>query len=264
MTSKNGRNGHGKKKPAAKKANGNGKAGNAANNGHSTLRPQGRTGQPGHNEATQQTQKLLRQEKALELYAMQRLTMRQIATQLTAQGLPCTAKTVCLDIHAAVIASRERRDESVDHYRSVEGMRLDQLDRQLVPIAYDQLPAGSTVVVGKGKEAKTFEIPIPGPERLRLRLAAIGELRRNSESRRKLFGWDVQPSMGISEEQVAGLLRGLTQDLLTLQAIRENDDIRQLISDAFRKRSGLLLESGTPIDVAAEAGADDGEGSSRG
>lgn len=204
------------------------------------LTPSGKTGPPGHTEATQQTTKAVRQARAVDYYVMQRLSMAQIAKQLTGEGMPCTAKTVCKDIQEAVEAAREHRDAAIDHYRSVEAMRLDQLDRQLIPIAYDQLPAGAVRIVGKGKNAKRFEIPIAGADRIRLRLAAVGELRRNSESRRKLFGWDQQPTIGISEEQVASLVRGLTQDLLALQLIRENDDLRVAIGDVLKRRGGML------------------------
>jgi len=217
------------------------------------LTPTGKGGPPGHDEATKAGNRLLRQEKALDLYVFQRLTMQQIAKQLTAQGFPCTAKTVCLDIHAGVAASQERRDATAEHYRSVEGMRLDQLDRQLVPIAYDQLPPGAVVTVGKGDKAKLVEIPMKGEDRVRLRLQAISMLRQNSESRRKLFGLDMQASMGISEDQIGALLRGLTQDLLALDIIRSNDDLRQLIADAFRKRSGLLLEAAPVAQPEPEA-----------
>jgi hypothetical protein len=41
----------------------------------------------------------------------------------------------------------------------------------------------------------------------RLRLDAIAELRRNSESRRKLFGWDAQREDAYSYEQFVGALR---------------------------------------------------------
>ena len=195
----------------------------------------------------------VRREKALELHAYQRLSLNQIRVQLEKEGIKVTAKTISKDIDWALAQCNARAVRNAAHGQMLSALRLDHLDRQLVPLALGMLPPGKTQVVGRGKDRKVITAPMDGAEATRLRLAAIDLLRKNEESRRRLFAWDQQrDDGGFTAEQVARLLAAVRVDLLEL--VRD-EPTRLAIAKALQRRSGML--PGTAIEAHVEG---DGKG----
>lgn len=191
-----------------------------------------------HKEATDTAQRLERRRQAWELYVYHRWSMSQIAEHLSAHGLPCTPGTVANDIHAVADEARTETQATMRHGLDMELRRLDQLDRQLLPIAHGDI-VPDTKPKGRGKKATLVPVPVKAEPRTRLQLEALDKLRRNSESRRKLLGMDRQPDAGfVAIEQVIAAVRGLVGDVLELTA--SNADLRKRLAEALRKRFGAI------------------------
>ena len=217
--------------------------------------PRGTGGHGAKNESIETMTAATRREKAVELHIFQRLSLRQIKERLLSEyGYQTTEKTLSLDLNAALDEANANTVRNMQHGQALSALRLDQLDRQLVPIALGMLPPGKTVVIGSGKGRKVVQIPMDGAEGLRLRMSAIEQLRKNDESRRKLFGFDAREEGGFSAEQVARLLTAVRSDLLELVTDQET---RRAIAQALHRRSGLL-SGATVIDVQPDAVAASG------
>ena len=213
--------------------------------------PRGHTSTAAKHESIETMTAAMRREKAVELHIFQRLSLRQIKERLLSEfGYQTTEKTLSLDLNAALDEANANTVRNMQHGQAMSALRLDQLDRQLVPIALGMLPPGKSQVVGRGKERKVIQIPMDGAEALRLRMTAIEQLRKNDESRRKLFGFDAKDEGGFSAEQVARLLTAVRSDLLELV---QDPETRRAIAQALHRRSGLLSGAAV-IDVpSAEA-----------
>lgn len=205
-------------------------------------------GPPAHNEAVNTAIASKRRTRALELFTGQRLTLQQVADRLASEGIQTTAKTVCLDINKALEEQNRQRLDTVEHYQAVEGARLDQLDQRLLLIVFGDLPPGSVRWVGKGKNRRLIETPIDGADQVKLRLSALSELRRNSESRRKLFGWDAQQERetGFSNDQFVAAWRAVLGGLM--EAITDTA-IRRTILDVVGNVSQQMRSSGRALPV---------------
>lgn len=191
-----------------------------------------------HREATDTATRIERRRQAWQLYVYNRLPMQAIAEELTARGLPCTAGTVANDIHAYADEARQETQATMRHGLDMELRRLDQLDRQLLPLAHGKIE-GDVKLTGRGKKQKRIELPVKAEPRTRMQLEALDKLRRNSESRRKLLGIDRQPDAGfVAIEQVISAVRGLVGDVLELTA--SNVTLRKQLAEAMRKRFGAI------------------------
>jgi hypothetical protein len=214
------------------------KAGNAKHRRGRTapgpLTPQGGNAR----EAAQQAIAAKRRARAMDLYVLQRLPMARIAEVLTAEGMPCTGKTVCTDIHRAFDECKAETAAIARHGIDAEIRRLDQIDRQLLPLATG-MPLGDTVTVGTGKQRRSIDVPVKAEPRARLQLDALAQVRRNGESRRKLLGLDKQPDEGyVALDTVVAMVRGLVSDVLALT--EAHLDLRKPIGDAMRRRFGVI------------------------
>lgn len=189
-------------------------------------------------EAKKQATAAMRRRRAMDLYVYQRLTMQQIADVLTADGLPCTNATVCNDIHRAFSEAKDETAAAARHGIDAEIRRLDQIDRQLMPLA-SGAPLSDSVRVGTGKKAKTVRVPVKAEPRSRLQLEALAQLRRNGESRRKLLGLDKQPDEGyVRVDAVVAMVRGLVNDVLAMNTV--NVELRKQLGEAMRRRFGVI------------------------
>jgi hypothetical protein len=186
-----------------------------------------------------------RKKLAWNLYVYERMTMQAIADYLTANRMPCTAKTVCLDLHEMAEAASRDTVKTQQHWLEMELARLDQLDRQLLPVARGEVK-GDRVRVGTGKKKTMVTIPVKAEPLARLRLDAASQLRRNGESRRKLLGIDQQPDAGyVPTSQVASIVGALVGDIIAITAALP--EIRAALAGALKKRFGV-------IDVTPERG----------
>lgn len=194
-----------------------------------------------HREATDTAQRIERRKQVWNLYVFNRWSMQQIATHLSANGLPCTPGTVANDIHAVAAESKHETEATLRHGVDMELQRLDQLDRALLPVAMGNIdPDRITTFKGRGKKRKatTVQVPLKAEPRTRLQMDALEKLRRNSESRRKLLGTDRQPDAGVvALEQVVTAVRGLIGDVLALAL---EPQARKSIADAIGKRFGVI------------------------
>jgi hypothetical protein len=198
------------------------------------LTPQGGN----HKESTETLTQAVRMARAVKLYTQDRLSMQAIADLLTSEGTPVTAKTICLDLHRAFDEANASKIKNVAIGQQLEAARLDHLDQQLLPIALgDVLP--DKLKVGRGKTQRTVDKPLKQETLTRLRLDALAQLRRNGESRRKLFGWDATPDDGfIRVDQVVTMVRGLISDILELT--EDNATLRRQVAKVMRQRFGLI------------------------
>lgn len=189
-------------------------------------------------EATGEATRRERKKLAWNLYVYERMTMQAIADYLTAQKMPCTAKTVCLDLHEMAEAASRETIKTQQHWLEMELARLDQLDRQLLPVARGEV-SGDRVRIGTGKKQKTITVPVKAEPLARLRLDAASQLRRNGESRRKLLGIDQQPDAGyIPIETVASIVRLLVGDILGITSALP--EVRSALATAMKKRFGVI------------------------
>jgi len=199
-----------------------------------------------HREATDTAGRLERQRQAWDLYVYSRWSMQQIAEHLTAKGLRCSVGTVANDIHAYATEVRQETQATMRHGLDMELRRLDQIDRVLLPLAMGRIEGdhvNTVVTQGKGKAAKQVtkrvEVPLKAEPRTRLQLEAIGQMRRTSESRRKLLGTDRQPDEGfVAVEQVVAMVRGLVSDVLAITAAHV--EVRKQLGEAMRRRFGVI------------------------
>lgn len=190
-----------------------------------------------HREATETARRAERQRRAWHLFVYQRLSFREISEILTRDGLPCTTKTVGSDIHQMFDEVRAERASIRAVAPEVEEMRLAELDQVLRPLAMGEL--SDVRMVGRGRKKSAVRIPLKAEATARIRMEAIGQLRRNGESRRKLLGLDKQPDDGyIAIEQVVAMVRGLVGDVLAITAAHA--DLRRQLADAMRKRFGVV------------------------
>lgn len=194
-----------------------------------------------HREATETAARLERRRQAWHLYVYERLPVTRIAEILTARGLPCIHKTVLKDLHDVAAEARQDSAATMRHGLDIELQRLDQMDRQLLPLALGQIePDRVRVTTGRGKSKRTTTMPVPvkSEPRTRLQLEAIEKLRRNGESRRKLLGLDKQPDAGtVAIEQVVQAVRGLIGDVLSMAL---GPDERRQLADSMRRRFGVI------------------------
>lgn len=215
------------------------KKGNAK--GRTAPGPLAKTGS-NHAEAKDEAKRIERRRLAWNLYVYQRMSMAAIAEHLTRNGMPCTNKTICQDIHAMADEAKQETAATQRHGLDMELKRLDQLDRQLMPLAMGEIaPDRITVTVGRGKKQRRTTVPVPvkSEPRTRLQLEAIEKLRRNGESRRKLLGIDKAPDEGyIPIDSMVALARGLVGDLLAIAG--ENAALRKQLADAMRRRFGAI------------------------
>lgn len=190
-----------------------------------------------HKEATVEAARIERRRQAWELYVYHRWSMQQIATHLSATGLPCTPGTVANDIHAVAAEAKQETNATMRHGIDMELRRLDQLDRLLLPAAHGNI--SNTVLKGRGKKRSAVQVPVKAEPRTRLQQDAIDSLRKNSESRRKLLGLDKQPDEGsVRVDALVGMVRGLVSDMLAIAG--ENVVLRKQLGDALRRRFGVL------------------------
>lgn len=196
------------------------------------LTPQGGN----HKEATDTARRAERQRRAWQMFVYQRLSMREIAERLTFDGMECTAKTIALDIHQMFDEVKAERAATAMAAPEVEEIRINELDQALRPLALGEL--SDVRMQGRGRKKKAVRIPLRTEASARIRMEAIGQLRRNGESRRKLLGLDKQPDEGvIAIERIIIAVRGLVSDVLamTLPA-----DARKQLHDALRKRFDVI------------------------
>ena len=118
-----------------------------------TIPGQALTGKPAGKAATKAVQMAKRRHRALDLYVNQELSMQKVAEILTREGLPCTAKTVNIDLATALDELRAETLMTAAKYREVELQRSLRNDRAILPLLYGQVK-GRTTVVGEGKKAK--------------------------------------------------------------------------------------------------------------
>ena len=175
------------------------------------LTPRGTSGPVAKEEASQQMTAAQRRAKAAELKVYQRLSCQQIAdVMLQKYGLKTTAKTISLDLIRVYQEWNDQAIKIIAHGQAQEAQRLDQNDRSLIPIASGQFPQ-DTQVIGTGKKRQLVTVPIRAATGVKLKLDALDQLRRNSESRRKLFGWDAQWDEGhFTADQVMSMIRQIT------------------------------------------------------
>lgn len=222
------------------------KAGNAKRKGRTAPGPLTPTG-GNHREATEATRRAERQRRAWNMYVYQRLSMREIAEILTADGLQCTAKTVAQDIHYMYNEVRAERSATVSAAPEVEEARLNELDQVLRPLAMGQLSDMRTT--GRGRKKTTVRVPLKTEASARIRMEAIGQLRRNGESRRKLLGIDKQPDDGvIPVEQVVAMVRALVGDVLAITAALP--EVRKALAESMRRRFGVIEGEVVSSDAA--------------
>lgn len=189
-------------------------------------------------EATQEATRNERRRQAWRLYVYERMSMQAIAEYLSANGMPCSNKTVCQDIHAMFEENKAEMQTTARHGIDMELRRLDQVDRQLMPLAAGA-PMGDRVSVGTGKKKKTVHVPVKAEPRARLQLDALAQLRRNGESRRKLLGLDQQPDEGyVKVEHMVNMVRGLVTDVLVITSALP--EIRKALAEAMQKRFGVI------------------------
>jgi len=197
-------------------------------------------------EATQEAARRERKKLAWQLYVYERMTMQAIADYLSANKMPCTAKTVCKDIHEMADETTRETVQTQQHWLQMELARLDQLDRQLLPVARGEV-SGDRVRIGTGKKQRTITVPVKSVPLTQLRLDAVSQLRRNGESRRNLLGVDQQPDAGyVPTSQVASIVSALVGDIIGITAAMP--EIRTALAAALKKRFGVL----DAIDVTPE------------
>lgn len=190
-----------------------------------------------HREATETAARAERRRQAWHLYVYDRLPMRRIAEILTGRGLPCTTKTIGQDIHQMFDEARAEQATIRTAAPEVEELRLSELDQVLRPLAMGELSDARTT--GRGRKKKVVRIPLKTEASARIRMEAIGQLRRNGESRRKLLGLDKQADEGtVRVDMLVGMVRGLVADMLVIAG--ENVALRKQLGDALRRRFGVL------------------------
>ena len=219
------------------------------------LTPRGQSGPQANAEAVEQMTAAQRRAKAAELKVYQRLSCQQIAdVMLQKYGLKTTAKTISLDL---IRVYREWNDQAIKiiaHGQAQEAQRLDQNDRSLIPIASGQFPQ-DTQVIGTGKKRQLVTVPIRAATGVKLKLDALEQLRRNSESRRKLFGWDAEKDTErrYTDEQFLGLARALMAGLMDAFSEAEHRErIIRVMSEISQKlRTTTIDVSALPDDAPA-------------
>lgn len=212
------------------------KKGNGKRKGRTAPGPLTPTG-GNHREATGTARRAERQRRAWRMFVYQRMSMREIAEALTADGLDCTPKTIALDIHEMFAEVKAERASTRSAAPEVEEIRIDELDRALRPLAMGEL--SDVRMEGRGRKKKAVRIPLRAEASARIRMEAIGQLRRNGESRRKLLGIDQQPDAGYVETaRVAEIIRLLVGDIILITLA--TPEVRAALVAAFKKRFGVL------------------------
>jgi hypothetical protein len=211
---------------------------------------------------------------------LQRMTYRQCWEALAAQGIQTTLKTVCTDVQAILAEGLEARRASVAKWRELSAIRLDQIDRQLLPLAMGQFPPVKTVTIPlvsdttrdrkNGKTSMTkgklvVQQPLTQADGLRIQLEALKQLLRSDESRRRLYGVDAQPDHGTVSEQVAAALQGITREMLL--ELSDQAEKRARIAAIIRRWIAPAPTAITiDVDPASHAGeaGEGGEGANGG
>lgn len=221
------------KKKGAKRGR---KPGNAKRKGRTAPGPLTPTG-GNHREAVETARRVERQSRAWRMFVYQRLSYREIAEVLTADGMVCTAKTIALDMRTMFNEVRNERTETRQAAPEVEEMRIAELDQALRPLAFGQL--NDVRMTGRGRKKKAVRVPVKAEASARIRMDAMAQLRRNGESRRRLLGLDKQPDEGyVKIEHMVNMARGLVTDVLIITAAVP--EIRKALHEAMRKRFGVI------------------------
>lgn len=212
------------------------KPGNGKRKGRTAPGPLTPTG-GNHKEATDTARRAERQRRAWRMFVYQRLSMREIAEFLTADGLTCTAKTIALDIREMFEEAKNERRETMAAAPEIEDMRLAELDQALRPLAFGEVH--DVRMEGRGRKKKAVKVPLKAEASARLRMDAIGQLRRNSESRRRLHGLDKQSDTGlVAVEAIATIVRLLVGDILGITS--DHPELRAPLATALKRRFGVI------------------------
>jgi hypothetical protein len=134
------------------------------------------------------------------------------------------------DVQATLASLAELEQGKAEEYRALELARLDDLMLAATRIlrATHPLVSGGKVLSGFTEEGKPIGLTDDGPK-----LAAIAELRRISESRRKLLGLDAQPDGGNTTINILVQQQWLELRAVILSSLSAYPDARAALTAAL-------------------------------